>query len=85
MSRKWLASCVVLAPACIVLVFLLRAQLNAKDREYWRLAQGDITQPTNNDMKVLFVGNSFIHYNGGAEKALLLPSTVALSCFQAPL
>ena len=69
MSRVWLKSCSVLAPACIVLVFLLRAHLIAKERLYWQLAQGDRSLPNDQSMKVLFVGNSFIHYNGGAEKA----------------
>ena len=85
MSRVWLTSCSVLAPACIVLVFLLRAHLIAKERLYWRLAQGVQSSPSEHSMRILFVGNSFIHYNGGAEKAHLSHSAVVLPCSKAHL
>ncbi|CAL8463524.1 g3058 [Coccomyxa elongata] len=43
----------------------------ARKAEYWTLAEG--TENPNDKgavMRVLFVGNSFIHYNGGAEKVV---------------
>ena len=86
LNRVWLKRFSGLATACIVLVFLvLRSHFTAKDREYWRLAQGDKTRLHDHALKLLFVGNSFIHYNGGAEKALVSPSVAAMSCSRAHL
>ncbi len=69
MPTTWSTRILICAPVVLALVFLLRSHLMARKAEYWTLAEG--TENPNDKgavMRVLFVGNSFIHYNGGAEK-----------------
>lgn len=69
MQSTLVARSLICAPVVLALVFLLRSYLTARRQEYWTLAEGT-DRPTDKGalMRVLFVGNSFIHYNGGAEK-----------------
>ena len=69
MPTTWVTKAIFCAPVILAFVFLLRSHLVAKRVEYWTLAEGT-DQPTDKGavMRILFVGNSFIHYNGGAEK-----------------
>jgi hypothetical protein len=69
MPRTWVAKFLLCAPVLLALVFLIRSHLVAKKVEYWTIAEGtDKVTDKGAVMKILFVGNSFIHYNGGAEK-----------------
>lgn len=72
MHNKWLVRAFICVPVIVALLLLARSHLRAKHLEYWTLAEG-VDRPSSKGavMRILFVGNSFIHYNGGAEKVCI--------------
>lgn len=57
------------AGSSALLILGLSVHLMSLRADYWALAEGHPSRLSDEgaDMKLLFVGNSFIHYNGGAE------------------
>ena len=71
MTSRWAAKLVIAVPITIIVILIARTYMRNRRIDYWTLAEGS-NQPndSNAQMRILFLGNSFIHYNGGAEKVL---------------
>ena len=71
MPSPWAVKVLVAVSAAIVVLVAARTYMRKRRMDYWTLAE-DANRPSDQDahMRLLFVGNSFIHYNGGAEKVL---------------
>lgn len=72
MPSTWTVRLMVAVPVAITVILAARTYMKNRRVDYWTLAE-DANKPNDRDahMRILFVGNSFIHYNGGAEKVLL--------------
>ena len=73
MPSTWTVRVLVAVPLAIIVVLVARTYMKNRRVDYWTLAE-DANKPNDRDaqLRILFVGNSFIHYNGGAEKVLSL-------------
>ncbi len=73
MPSTWTVRVLVAVPLAIIVVLVARTYMKNRRADYWTLAE-DANKPNDRDaqLRILFVGNSFIHYNGGAEKVLSL-------------
>ena len=73
MPSTWTVRLLAAVPVAIIVVLVARTYMKNRQVDYWTLAE-DANRPNDRDAqpRILFVGNSFIHYNGGAEKVLPL-------------
>ncbi|CAK0739044.1 hypothetical protein CVIRNUC_001129 [Coccomyxa viridis] len=71
MPSTWAVRLLVAVSAAIVVLVAARTYMRNRRIDYWTLAE-DANRPSDQDahMRILFVGNSFIHYNGGVEKVV---------------
>ena len=69
MPNTWTVRLLIAVPVAVIVIFIARTYMRNKSVDYWTLAE-DANKPNDRDaqLRLLFVGNSFIHYNGGAEK-----------------
>ena len=69
MPSTWAVRLLVAVSAAIVVLVAARTYMRHRRIDYWTLAE-DANRSSDQEahMRILFVGNSFIHYNGGAEK-----------------
>ena len=69
MPSTWAVRLLVAVSAAIVVLVAARTYMRNRRIDYWTLAE-DANRPSDQDahMRILFVGNSFVHYNGGVEK-----------------
>ena len=82
MPSTWTVRLLVAVPVAIIVVLVARTYMRNKSEDYWIIAEG-ANKPNDRgaQLRILFVGNSFIHYNGGAEK-VFAPEHLTLSCDQ---
>ena len=78
MTSRWAAKLLIAVPITIIVILIARTYMRNRRIDYWTLAEGS-NQPndSNAQMRILFVGNSFIHYNGGAEKVLVFQNSAS--------
>jgi len=69
MPSTWAVRLLIAVPAAIIVILTARTYMRNQRIDYWTIAE-DANKPNDRDaqLRILFVGNSFIHYNGGAEK-----------------
>ena len=69
MPSTWTVRLLIGVPAAIIVILMARTYMRKQRIDYWTMAE-DANKPNDRDaqIRILFVGNSFIHYNGGAEK-----------------
>ena len=73
MPSTWTVRVLAAVPVAIIVILVARTYMKNRRVDYWTLAE-DANKANDKDaqLRILFVGNSFIHYNGGAEKVLPL-------------
>ena len=78
MTSRWAARLLIAVPITIIVILIARTYMRNRRIDYWTLAEGS-NQPndSNAQMRILFLGNSFIHYNGGAEKVLFFQNSAS--------
>ena len=76
MPSTWTVRLLVAVPVAIIVVLVARTYMRNRREDYWTIAEG-ANKPNDRgaQLRILFVGNSFIHYNGGAEKVAALSSS----------
>lgn len=78
MTSRWAAKLVIAIPITIIVILIARTYMRNRRIDYWTLAEGSNQQNDSNaQMRILLVGNSFIHYNGGAEKVLVFQKSAS--------
>ena len=81
MPSIWAVRLLVAVSAAVVVLVAARTYMRNRRIDYWTLAE-DANRPSDQDahMRILFVGNSFIHYNGGAEKVQCSQQGISRLC-----